>query len=469
MVMRTNMKSPNRGPSVTFEGTPAKQLSNVDALRRALSSCLLWENEFYEEGEAIADRIKRLTLAVDPEAAAGIARDARNLFKLRHAPLWVARWLASGNAAQKAVVSDLLRDIIQRPDELTEFLALYWKDGKTPIAASVKRGLAAAFQKFDAYALAKYDRDDDIKLRDVLFLVHPTPKDAAQQATWDQLTGRTLPIPDTWEVALSSGADKRATWTRLLEERKLGALALLRNLRNMQEVKVDEQIIRKALSTVNVDRVLPFRFIAAAHYAPRLERDLEACMFRCLADWPKLQGRTALVVDTSPSMWQAKVSSRSELTRFDAAAALAILCREICEEVDVYAFNTRAYEVPARNGFALRDALASTRNNASCGGLAVAMANQRGYDRIVVLTDGQWHYESTITGQWEEGPAESVSPAPLTEKAYLINVASAQNAIGSKQWHMIDGWSESIIEYVRATDSADSFVAVASLELESLD
>jgi len=46
-----------------------------------------------------------------------------------------------------------------------------------------------------------------------------------------------LATPDTWEVALSAGAsvDKREAWERLLAENKLGAQALLRNLRNMAE------------------------------------------------------------------------------------------------------------------------------------------------------------------------------------------------------------------------------------------
>ena len=33
----------------------------------------------------------------------------------------------------------------------------------------------------------------------------------------------------------AKGANKREVWERLLAERKLGALALLRNLRNMEE------------------------------------------------------------------------------------------------------------------------------------------------------------------------------------------------------------------------------------------
>ena len=105
----------------------------------------------------------------------------------------------------------------------------------------MKKGLAAAFPKFDEYALAKYDRGGPVKLRDVLFLAHAKPRDEAQAEVWKRLIAGELTTPDTWEVALSSsGADKREAWERLLREQKLGALALLRNLRNMREAGVDE-------------------------------------------------------------------------------------------------------------------------------------------------------------------------------------------------------------------------------------
>ena len=434
---------------VTYEGTPAKRLTDLEALRRALLSCLLWEDQFYEDGQDIASRIASLTLSVSPTDAANLAIAAREQYKLRHAPLWVARALATGAPPQRGVVANLLAKIIQRPDEMTEFLALYWKDKRQPLSAQVKKGLAKAFPKFSAYQLAKYDRAEAVKLRDVLFLCHAKPKDEAQAATWKQLVDGTLPAPDTWEVELSAGKDKKATWERLLGEGKLGALALLRNLRNMIQAQVPEATIRQALQTVKVDRVLPFRFIAAAKYAPTLESELEQTMFRCLNGQSKLTGRTALIVDTSPSMWMAQVSAKSELDRFEAASALAILCRELCENVRIYAFNERAYDVPARRGFALRDALAQTKGSWSRGGLAVAKANADGYDRIIVLTDGEWHYPGGDNG----GPATAVSPAPLTDKAYLLNVAAYRNAIGSARWTMIDGWSEAILDYITASET----------------
>src|SRR5690606_26339378 len=105
--------------------------------------------------------------------------------------------------------------------------------------------------KFDAYELAKYDRPGPVRLRDVLFLVHAKPKAAEQAETWRKLAEKELDSPDTWEVALSAGADKRETLERLLKSGKLGYLALLRNLRNMAEADVNPALVKKALANRN--------------------------------------------------------------------------------------------------------------------------------------------------------------------------------------------------------------------------
>ncbi len=453
--MRTNVAVP--GPDTrTHEGTPAPRLTPIKSLRRAVLTALLWEETLYESGDQIAHGIADLIPQCKPVDVAALAVEARDTMYLRHVPLFLMRELAhvKGNGT---LVADTLAHIIQRPDELSEYLSLYWRGQadaeKSSLSAGSKRGLARAFQKFTAYSLAKYDQDAAIKLRDVLFLVHAKPKDPGQAAVWAQLVTRTLPTPETWETGLSAGKDKHATWERLLRDGKLGGLAFLRNLRNMMAADVDLALVRAYFDRPVFDKVLPFRFISAARHVPRLEPELEAAMLRSVASLPKLAGTTALVIDTSPSMWQAKVSAKSELDRFDAAAALAILAREVCASVHVWAFNERAYEVPARRGFALRDALAATKAGASCGGLAVEAANARGYDRIIVMTDGQWHYMigggSFMQNQLlREGTAQDVSPAPLTAKAYMVNVAPYQHGVGGGRWQSINGWSEHILAYI---------------------
>lgn len=454
--MRTNVAV--SGPDArTFEGTPAPRLTPIKALRRSVLTALLWEDAFYETGNQVAARVAQLVRECKPEHVAALAIEARESMYLRHVPLFLVRELArvKGNGS---LVAETLARVIQRPDELTEYLALYWKgENDTPLSAGSKRGLGTAFKKFNAYSLAKYDRDAAVKLRDVLRLTHVKPKDADQSALWKQVVKRELATPDTWETELSSGKAPREAWERLLREQKLGGLAFLRNLRNMVTAGVDAGLMRERFAG-DFKRVLPFRFIAAARHVPRLESEIEGAMLRCTAGLPKFAGVTALVIDTSPSMWEAKVSAKSELDRFDAAAALAILAREVCESVQVWAFNERSYEVPARRGFALRDTLAATKGSTSCGGLAVAAANARGYDRIIVLTDGQWHFMEgggpfNQHGRYGEGNAQDVSPAPLTDRAYMVNVASYAHGVGGGKWQSIDGWSERILDYIVALEA----------------
>src|SRR3984885_15049832 len=229
----------------THEGAPAKQISAEQELRRSVLACMLWEDEFYEDGVAIAGRIRELVPKVDAEKVAELAVEARTAMKLRHAPLLLVREMAR-HATHRGLVAETMAAVIQGADELAEFVAIYWKDGRAPLSGQVKKGLAAAFPKFDEYALAKYDRAGAVRLRDVLFLCHAKPANEAQAALWKRLVDNELATPDTWEVALSAagrgeGADgkrevaKREVWERLLVDRKLGALALLRNLRNLHQ------------------------------------------------------------------------------------------------------------------------------------------------------------------------------------------------------------------------------------------
>src|ERR1700687_5497032 len=254
---RLNLLNLNFGAR-THEGAPARNISPELQLRRSVLACLLWESQFYEDGVEIAGRIAELVPKVAAEKVAAMAIEGRERMKLRHAPLLLVREMAR-HKTHRALVSETLAQIIQRADELAEFVAIYWKDGRVPLSGQVKKGLAAAFPKFDEYQLAKYERGGPIKLRGAVFLCPAKPSDQAQADVWKRLVSGSLTTPDTWEVALSSGADKREAWERLLRERKLGALALLRNLRNMKQAGVDESLVGDGIASMNTGRVVTCR------------------------------------------------------------------------------------------------------------------------------------------------------------------------------------------------------------------
>lgn len=429
--------------AVTHEGARARRFTPEAELRRTLMNCMLWEDTFYEDGVSLAERMAKLVPAVAPEKVAALAIEARETMKLRHAPLLIVREMAR-HEKHRLLVADTLARIIQRPDEMTELLAIYWADAlgplqqrkKRPVSAQIKKGLARALTKFDAYQLAKYDRDGPVRIRDVLFLVHAKPRDASQEKMWKALVDGTLSSADTWEVSLSAGKDKRETFERLIAEKKLGGLALLRNLRLMQNAGVERAAIAGALAEMRTDRILPFRFIAAARYAPDFEEELESAMLKSIKGYARLSGRTRLLIDVSGSMdWP--LSQQSEMTRLEAACGLAILAREVCDSAEIFTFSESLVKLPPRRGFALRDAVvASQPHGGTYLGAAVAEVDRKG-DRLIVFTDEQSHDQV---------------PAPKA-RGVMINVAAYQHGVGHGDWLRVDGFSEAVIAWIAAQEA----------------
>jgi len=429
--MRTNT---SRSPvsDRTFQGAPvAMRLSVETELRRAVFTCLLWEKEFYREGHETANRIVELAKQLPFETVAQIAIDARTKYKLRHVPLWLLVGII--NAGHKGnQVSELIANVIQRSDEMAELIALYWKNGKRPMTKQLRKGLAKAFAKFNEYQLAKFDRPGAVSLRDVMFLCHPVPANEERAVLQHKVANKQLATPDTWETQLSAGADKATTFVRLIGERKLGPQALLKNLRNMAQAGVHADVIKTAIKNMNTERVLPFEFLTAARHAPQFEHELEEQMFKCL-DTGSIKGETVLLVDNSGSM-AGKVSSKSELSRYDAAACLAMLLKEECEHLDVYTFNDESpVYIKPRRGFALRDAMGRA-NGGTLIGKAVAWAQKNTkHDRLIVLTDEQ---------------SGDTVPNNIG-LSYMINVATYEKTVGYGNWVRISGWSEAVVDFIR--------------------
>lgn len=440
--MRVNVRAADAyGHFQTFGGAPAKRITDEQALRRSVLSCLLWDREFYEDGRTIVERIVDLAGKVAPEKVAALAVEARSQFHLRHVPLLLTSALARHSGGK--LVEDAVAGVIQRADELSELVAIHAKvNGVTPdkvkpkLSAAMKRGLARSFLKFNEYALAKYNRDNAVKLRDVLFLCHAKPDSPEREALWKRLAAGELAAPDTWEVALSGGADKRETFERLIREGQLGYLALLRNLRNMVDAGCDMDLVRSAIvARKGADRVLPFRYVAAARAAPRLEPEIDTALCEAVASAPRLTGKTIVLVDVSGSMGT-QLSARSDLKRVDAAAALASV---VNGDLRVFSFSDRLVEVPPRRGMAGVDAVIRSQPHGSTYlGAAVSALSKEPHDRLIVITDEQSHDRV---------------PDPAAKLAYMINVASAKNGVGYGKWTHIDGFSESVIRYIHESEN----------------
>jgi hypothetical protein len=433
---------------ITHEGGPASIIKPLEGLKRSVMSCLLWEDSFYEDGVFIADRVKELVKRVSYEDARQVLMDAKFKSKLRHIPLYLLTLFAEMKWLKKEDVSA----VCTRVDDMTELLALYWKDGKKPLSHQLVKGLAQAVPKFDEYKLAKYNRAKTVKLRDVFRIARPKPKDDAQSLLWKRAVKDELAVPDTWEVAISAcGGDnekKKQEFTRLLTEKakdeetgkefnKLGDLAFLRNIRKMKEVGVEEDLIRRSFAERKWGWIIPYQFITAARHNPAFEDVLEEAMLKCLGNQEAIEDKAALLVDVSGSMC-ARIAYKSEVTRYDVAAGLAILLREVCKDVKIYTFDDDLHVIPPRRGFALRDAICEKVGGWTKMWSAIREAATTRHNRVmVVVTDEQ----TQDSGRYADADSDLL---------VIINVASYQNGVGYEKGVVhVNGWSDSVIDWLR--------------------
>jgi hypothetical protein len=427
-------------PIFTHEGGKAVEVDSYQRLKRTVLACMLFEDNFYEDGVKAVDRIIELCQQCSATMILCVALDASMKYHLRHVPLLMI--VEALKKQEKPInFSDVIYHCITRPDQMTDLLALYWRNGRTPLAHQLKKGLARCFKKFDEYQLAKYNRDNPIKLRDILFLCHAKPEDDTQAELWKRLVNKQLKTPNTWEVRLSSGENKNESFTDLLQNHRMGKLAVLRNLRNFHDNGVDKQLVANELLN-NPKEMLPFQYIAAARECPQWEDIVDPAMIIACSLKPKLDGRTIVLVDVSGSM-KDTISGKSKMTRMDTACGLAILLRECCTQVAFYTFSNSFIPIPNRQGMALRDAIVSSQTpSGTLLGKALEYVKQScvEYERLIVITD-----EQTCDN----------TPMMHGKLNYILNIAGYQNGIGARnQWTTITGFSEASIDFIREYENS---------------
>lgn len=333
--------------------------------------------------------------------AAKAAVYARNEFGMRSISHVVAGLLAnliSGTSWGK----DFYKAVVRRPDDMMEIFSYYKSIGGNHPTNAMKKGFAAAFDKFDAYQLAKYRAaDKEVSLVDIVNLVHPTPTERNKGALNDIVRDR-LRAKDTWESMKSKeGKEGQGdTWRILLSEGRLGYFAVLRNLRNIAreapdmvgdacEQLTDEDRIKGSL-------VLPFRLYTAykeisksdipSTIATKIMIALSSAIDISLSNVPKFEGSTAVVLDESGSMtWE---SNRGVLP-CEIGALFAVVLAE-ANESDLYMFAGRARKV---NINPLDSTMGIVKQFRFKGGgtnfKSIFPTFKSRYDRVIVLSDMQ--------------------------------------------------------------------------------
>jgi 60 kDa SS-A/Ro ribonucleoprotein len=510
LVMQFNQKAKSPNLSTNHAGATAYKLTPaLDLYATVVTSTL--SDKFYEGGAARIERLRQLVAANDPVFVAKLAVYARERMHLRSVPLVLAVELAQVHRGDD-LVSRLVARVIQRADEITEVLAYYTQANQrndvkklNRLSKQVQKGIVLAFNKFDEYQFAKYDRDGTaVKLRDALFLTHPVPKNEAQQALFNKIATGTLETPYTWETELSALGQQvfknetakkaafTAKWQELIDSGKLGYMALMRNLRNILEAEVSGKHIQKVCETLSDKRQvenskqLPFRFLAAYRELLAVQSGKTAAVLQALEDAVKasvanMRGfdyDTSVVVacDVSGSM-QTSISPKSKVLNYDIGLMLGMLLKSKCKNVEAGMFGDTWKTIQMPSGNILSNVQEFYRREGEVGYstngylvIADLLNRKKAVDKVMMFTDCQmWNSNGTndtIAGMWQKYRRQVAPDAKL----YLFDLAgygkTPLDLMQDQGVHLIAGWSDKIFDVLAALENGQSAVAlIDALEL----
>lgn len=378
----------------------------------------LMKDQFYRtEGETV-ERIRTLMGKLDPRFVAKTAIYARHEFGMRSVTHFIAAEIAKDCKA-KTWTKDFFKKVVSRPDDILEILSCYISLYKKPIPNALKRGLGKALEGFDAYAIAKYRKTSaSLSLIDAANLIHPKATPVI-----DQLMKGTLPPAETWETKMTQAGQKAETeeeksdlkaeaWRELISTGKIGYMALVRNLRNILEQvpdtvdRVCELLTDEA--RIQKSKMFPFRFLTAIDIiqtgnltgAQKVLKALNRAVDLSLANVPRFEGKTLVVLDGSGSMTTGMVSTKSaaEVGSLFAATLVKAI------DADFMSFSDDA-KYQTLNTADSTLSIAKSIHFASGGTNfhAIFHTANRPYDRIIILSDMQgWVGHAAPTSTFEE-------------------------------------------------------------------
>lgn len=373
------------------------------------------KDQFYRSEQGALDSVQKLIKKIaDKKFVAKSAIYARNEFGMRSISHVVTAELFRKDGDTSYLhgqpwAKSFVNNVIRRPDDATEILAYYKKNVmEKALPKQLKVGLATALQKFDQYQLAKYKGDKNaFKLVDIANLTHPTPTVAL-----DQLMKDTLDLPDTWEVKLTQAGQNAETeegktelkaeaWKELLDGKKLGYFALLRNLRNILKQAPDmvdsacEALVNK--EAISKSLVLPFRFATAMQEIEKVDgvdtanvRKVMSALNKAtdiaLSNVPHMEGRTLVVLDESGSMGGNDPKSPFGIGSLFAAVLLK------ANNADFMGFSDQASYRNLNVDNTVLGIQADIHRKRVNGGTdfhSIFRAAKKPYDRIIILSDMQ--------------------------------------------------------------------------------
>ena len=338
--MRFNGANQSQSKKIqTYEGGDAYEKSPLEDWMNFLFSSYL-ENKFYESDDEQLERFMGLTdtlcFSLGPDFLAKASIYARRVLGMREAPMLVAAYLNKESFDYKR---NYYRGLFRRPDDVAEVFAILESYFNRKPSHALVRGAGDYLSGLSQFTLGKYKmKGRQYNIYDLVNLCH------AHSEAICKLKNDTLIAPETWENMISNAADdmdKAKRWIALVDNHRLGYLALIRNLRNILwaanlalpdsaalnwlSLTLGPQITNE--TSVRQSLVFPYQIYTAYKYvremAPIVIRQaLEAAFKISVENTPYLPGVTAVMLDISGSM-SATMSHRSVITLKEIGACYA--------------------------------------------------------------------------------------------------------------------------------------------------
>ncbi len=471
-------------PSVNLAGGKAVRIEDPTMELFNLSLTTFLKNSFYEKGEDRIGRIRQCVAQILEEGTGGVewlcqlAILLREQFHMRsvvHVILGELALQHKGNTPH-AFTARTIAQTAKRPDDLSEILAYMKKRGAKSIPKQVKRGIRRGLLKFDRYQLAKYQmKGHDYSLVDLFNISHPNPEfvDSKTEAAWKELMEGKLKCEDTWESALSNAKDdaaRRLALCDLIAENKLGYMALIRNLNNLMKYKVPPRIMSMALEKLTDpeeianSRMMPFRYWNAYKNVkgdPKVTNAISEAMDEACGNSDGMYGNTLIAIDSSGSMHNK--GDEHDTTPFEKACVLAaiILKNSPSGIHKVILYSDRVSIPVVSTNIPVANMVSQLEGAKIDGGTDTSLVfqhmreNNPGlYKNVIILSDNE-----SWGGDVMEAYKKLKADAKIDPKVYAIDIQGYGTLdITGENVVNISGWSDRIIDLMRAEGSAGDYV-----------
>lgn len=445
----------NQEGATAYKTTPEMELY-------LLASATFLNDKYYESGDDQLKRLVKLSHKVPVDFLASLCIYVREEMKLRTVSHVLTAELIQRTTGGIGV--QVLTRVCQRPDDMLEILAYYMSKYKK-MTHQLRKGLERAFLQFDEYQLAKYNPSKGFTLKRLVHLTHIKSELA------DKVCKGTLKTPDTWEVALSTGQDKKETWTRMITEGSIGYMALLRNLRNIINT-CDQDVIEKAATIIaDPERVkkskqLPFRFWSAykiiqqdtsSPYTSLVLQAIEDALASSVANL-SINGVSLVASDVSGSM-RSPISRNSIIQQIEIGLVMSglVKCQSKHSVVGVFGNFWKVKNITGRSPLELIKSYQEGEVGYSTHGhLPVEWATENNckVDNIFLFTDTEMY-----GGSLQNAINEYKSKVNKDVRVFIFNLANqgTVQARGNGVYN-IGGWSEKVFEYVNNIENAEKVV-----------